>query len=193
MSTKRDTRSDASIDIKQELVDLFEKEALVAYFDVTSSPDITPPLSGICKIAKPLAGSTGQQYISLLFIIDTPDADTLRIAKECVKRIDEDRLTKCDPEITSAVLMPETTIGDVYYTRHIDVLLASPIRGETQTIVGNIHEAIRDVPSLEPGELVWWEGTGPDSMNGLGNTPRDPVGNDSIMNRIRKRLGIEPK
>ena len=86
MSTKWDTRSDASIDIKQELADLFEKEDLVAYFDVISSPDITPPLSGICKIAKPLAETTGRPYISLLFIIDTPDADALRIARRKHKR-----------------------------------------------------------------------------------------------------------
>ncbi|MBI4773706.1 MAG: hypothetical protein HY788_05915 [Deltaproteobacteria bacterium] len=192
MSTKRDAHSDASIDIKQELADLFEKEDVVAYFDVTSSPGITPPLTGICKVAKPLAGSPGQQYVSLLFILDTPDADTLRIARECVKQIDERRLIQYVPEITSAVPMPESMIGDAY-VRHIDVLLAGSPGDQIQRIVGEIYEALRDIPSLELGELVWWEGEPSDSMNEGRDAPRNTAENVSLMDRIKKRLGITLK
>jgi len=193
MSTKRDTHSGASIDIKQELADLFEKEDVVAYFDVTTSPDINPPLSGICKVAKPLAGNRGQQYVSLLFILDAPDAEALRTARECMKQIDENRLIQYASEITSAVPMPESTIGDAYYVRHIDILLAGSPGDEIQRIVGRIYEALRDAPSLELGELVWWEGAPSDSMNGAVTAPRNTAGNNSLLNRIKKRFGIKPK
>jgi len=89
--------------------------------------------------------------------------------------------------------MPESTIGDAYYVRHIDVLLEESSMDDIRGMVGRIYEALRTAPSLELGEPVWWEGASSPSVKEAVTAGPDAAGSESFVNRIKRRFGITPK
>ncbi len=64
------------IDLRQELIDLYADEQMLAFFEFTLERPGNEALSGLCRIARPKPHSSTLRYLSLIFLVDTPDSAT---------------------------------------------------------------------------------------------------------------------
>ena len=61
------------VDIMQECAALFNQEDTLAWFDFQLACGGGKPVEGLCRIAHPKKSGSGKEYISLIFVVDTPD------------------------------------------------------------------------------------------------------------------------
>jgi len=62
--------ADDTLDLKQQIVDLFNLEEMFAFFDFVLKMGSERTVTGLCKISRPKAKKRARYY-SMLFIIDT--------------------------------------------------------------------------------------------------------------------------
>ncbi len=142
------------IDIVREFVDLYGREDMLAFFDFSVERPGKEALSGLCRISKPKSGGAKMQYLSLTFVVDTPDEEARTAVAEVLERIDTDRVKHAVAEVSEVVCMPSIASSVQSYVTQADLLLdAEPDR---PLIVQRLLPAIRRIMGVKPTELVWW-------------------------------------
>ncbi len=76
--TKNRHESEGIIDLRQELIDLYASEQMLAFFEFTLAHPGNEALSGLCRIAQPKPHRSTLRYLSLIFLVDTPDFNPAR-------------------------------------------------------------------------------------------------------------------
>jgi hypothetical protein len=145
------------VDIMLECTALFNQEDTLAFFDFQLLPDGGGFVDGLCRIARPKRNLSGQEYVSLVFIIDTPDAASREHTAAAMKEFGSGTLEHMLPEIFSVVSVPPTGCGQETYIKQIDLMLKERLEVSQVFVSGRLYPAVRDVLQLKAGELGWWE------------------------------------
>jgi hypothetical protein len=146
-----------SVDIMQEFVGLFEKEDMVSFFDFQHTVQEKESVSGFCKITKPKKGTTELNYLSLVFIIDSPDAETRSSISDAMKKFNEDSLKKYLPAIKTVISMPAMDAAPETYLKQVDIIFETRFTADKRFIFEELYPAIRDVTHFNVEEMSWWD------------------------------------
>ena len=146
------------IDLYREFIDVFRKEEMLAFFDFQTESGGNEPLTGLCKISRPKAGKSDSRYLSLLFIVETPDEKSWKEAETRFGEIEWDGLRDRFPEFESALSIPFTLkefSGN--YFQEIDIYLKDAAVVSRSFILGTFCPSVFSVAGLTAGEPVFRE------------------------------------
>lgn len=178
-----------SIDIRQNLVDLFALEEMLAYFEFQDVGDGEDHLSGICKISRSKKGKTRQGYLSLLFIIDTPEDKTISAFRNAMGALTEENFKLHLPELDTVVSMPPMAVAHDFHLKHVDIIIDEPLLDDRAFLSGKLYPALRNILNLETSELVWWNDVNESVKGGHETGIRTNKTPASVFERIKKLLG----
>lgn len=175
-----------NIDLYREFIDVFRKEEMLAFFDFQADAGDVGPLSGLCKISRPKPGKADSRYLSLLFIIETPDEKVWKEAEARFGKIEWDGLQDRLPEFESALSIPFTLkefSGD--YFLEIDIYLKDTAVISRSFILGTLCPSVFSVAGLTAGEPVFREDL-PDAEHDLKEAIiANKESGDSLISRLR--------
>ncbi len=144
------------IDLKQELIGLFEKEEVLAFFDFELAVVSGSSVQGLCKISEPKVGASQSNYLSLLFIIDTiDDAIEAKVASYMngiVWPEFKNRLSGID----MIVPMPHVSYSTRHYLKEVELYLSRQMQITPSFVSGDLYSAIVKMLVCSGGELVFW-------------------------------------
>ncbi|HVN84038.1 MAG TPA: hypothetical protein VMW17_04245 [Candidatus Binatia bacterium] len=143
------------IDILKELTDLSAQEDLLAFFEFTHTAAGAPPLSGLCKVSRPQHPGRSH-YLSLTFVVDTPNRDARQWIAAILNRLATDELRHALPQVTEVIPMPSVSSSADNYVQQTDLLLADGLDAGQFFVTERLVPAISRVAQLVPTELVWW-------------------------------------
>ena len=90
-------RSEDIIDLRQELIDLYAGEHMLAFFEFTLECPGSEALSGLCRIARPKPHRSTLCYLSLIFLVDTYDSASRLVAHKALARLEGSALKTAVP------------------------------------------------------------------------------------------------
>jgi hypothetical protein len=150
-----DTMSDQRpIDIMREFVDLYGAEEMLAFFDFGIERPGKGAIAGLCRLSRPKSSGARMQYVSLTFVVDTPDEDARNAVGAVLERIDADGLRRAVAEVSDVVAMPGIGDASQTYVAQADILLDTA--PDKQFIALRLLPAIRRLMQVKPTEVVWW-------------------------------------
>lgn len=150
-------KSDEVTDLKQELVGLFDKENVVAFFDFQLAVDQNESVQGLCKISGPKEGETKSNYLSLLFIIDAPnDAAETKVDK-LIRNISWSGLETRLDGTRMVIPMPHVGYDTRHYFKGVEIYLAPEIRVDRSYIADKLYPAISGILGCMANEIIFWE------------------------------------
>jgi hypothetical protein len=149
-------KSEKIIDLKQQLIGLFEKEEVLAFFDFELAVDPGASVQGLCKISEPKAGTSKSNYLSLLFIIDAIDdaieAKVDLYMKGILWHEFKDRMSGID----MVVPMPHVSYGTRHYLKEVELYLGRKTQITPSFVSGDLYPAIVKTLGCRGGEPVFW-------------------------------------
>lgn len=117
-------KSEKIIDLKQQLIGLFEKEEVLAFFDFELMVDPGLSVQGLCKISEPKVGASMSNYLSLLFIVDVINDATEAKVDSYINGIFWHEFKKRLNGIDMIVRIPHVNYG----TRHLHIKNKNGVR-----------------------------------------------------------------
>jgi len=181
------TRKKPGIDLHQEFIELFRKEEMLAFFDFRSETGKGAPFSGLCKVSKPIAGKSDSMYLSLLFIIETPEEQLWRDVAGWFDAIVWDGLNQRLPEFESVLSIPyalESFTGN--YFQEVDIYLKSGTVLSRSYVLGTLYPAVRAVAGIEADEPVFWEDLPNRGCGTTAQTCDSARGGGSLISRLQE-------
>ncbi len=150
-------RQDAQelIDIGQEIIDLYAGERTLAFFDFGLERPGKESLVGLCRIAQPKDHTATLSYLSLSFLVDTPDAASRTAVREALSAVAGETLKAAIPEITDLVSGPSQMAGSESYMVQMDLLLEGG--ADERSILTQLVPAIARLAQLQTTRLEWWK------------------------------------
>jgi hypothetical protein len=146
------------IDLYRQFIDEFHKEEMLAFFDFQADTEHNGTLSGLCKVSRPKPGKSDSRYLSLLFIIETPDEQAWKEAQTRFGRIPWDGLQGRFPEFESALSIPFTLrefTGNHF--QEVDIYLKEGTLISRSFILGTLCPSVFSVAGIRAGEPVFRE------------------------------------
>lgn len=146
---------DGRIDLMQDLTRLYQREEMLAFFDFHIAHPGRDPVAGLCRISRPKDAATKVRYLSLTFVVDTPDEAARDTALAALDRIAPEPIRRALPEIREVLPVPSLSGADESLVTQIDLLVQTdPARA---FIAGQLVPAIGRLAGLEVSDFVWWE------------------------------------
>jgi hypothetical protein len=145
------------IDLNQQLIDLFKKEEMLAFFDFRLSFGGNEPVSGLCKISRPKGTDQHTQYISLLFLIDTPNRSVWEHVHTYVDKIGWNAIKTELPGIETVLSIPHLHHGTGIYFKETAIYLSRDAVVSKYYVSNKLYPAILRIMGLGAGELIFWE------------------------------------
>jgi len=146
---------DGRIDLMQDLTKLYQREEMLAFFDFQIERAGRDPIAGICRISRPKDAASKVRYLSLTFVIDTPDEAARDAALVALDRIAPAPLRSALPEIREVLPVPSLSGADESLVTQIDLLVQTdPARA---FIAGQLVPAVGRLAGLNVSDFVWWE------------------------------------
>jgi hypothetical protein len=171
------------IDILQDFASLYAREEMMAFFDFGIDRGGAPPVSGLCRLSKPKNPRAGGQYLSLTFVVDTPDDAARGAAQAALDRIAPEPLRSMLPEVREVVAVPSIDTTPESYVVQLDLMMhADPTR---PFLSGQLVPAIARLSGLKVVELVWWDNP---PVAPKGPAAAGPVTAGSLVARLRRYL-----
>ena len=159
MEKTRDTRkrqgSAGVIDLRQELIDLYAGEQMLAFFEFTLERPGNDDLSGLCRIARPKPHRSTLRYLSLIFLVDTPDAATRLVVQKALARLEGSALKTAVPGMTDGAILSSLHSSTENYVAQTDLLLESEV--DKAFITTQLIPAITHIAQLHLTHVEWWE------------------------------------
>ena len=155
------TDSDNTIDLQQQMIDLFEQEDMVAFFDVSHDyveDDVKSTLEGLCKITKPKDNLSGTDCIFMTFIFDTPDEKHWAKADALVQEVSWESLADEVEELDSILSMPTDSLADSgHYLKQLDIYLAANTTVGKAFLSSKLLLPLEKISGLKSRNLSFWE------------------------------------
>ena len=148
---------DNVIDLRQQVVDLFNKEEMLAFFDFSLEVGGTGTATGLCKVSRPKRAKSQARYYSMLFMIDTPDAAMRRDIGMYMGRVNWQGLADEIPGVESVLSMRGVDLGPTVFFQETDVYVKQGTDVTARYIANDVYPAVVKAVGLRPGELVFWE------------------------------------
>ncbi|MCK6555561.1 hypothetical protein L6Q96_13430 [Candidatus Binatia bacterium] len=147
--------SDGRIDLMQDFTRLYQREEMLAFFDFRIAPPGREAIGGLCRISRPKDAASKVRYLSLTFVVDTPDEAARQAAMTALDRIAPAPLRQTLPEIREVLPVPSLSGSDESLVTQIDLLVhTDPARA---FIAGQLVPVIGRLAGLEITDFVWWE------------------------------------
>ena len=143
------------IDLRQELIDLYAGEQMLAFFEFTLERPGNDALSGLCRIARPKPHRSTLRYLSLIFLVDTPDAATRLVVQKALARLEGSALKTAVPGMTDGALLSSLHSSTENYIAQTDLLLESEVN--KAFITTQLIPAIARLAQLYLTHVEWWE------------------------------------
>ena len=143
------------IDLRQELIDLYAGEQMLAFFEFTLERPGNEALSGLCRIARPKPHSSTLRYLSLIFLVDTPDSATRPVAQKALARLEGSALKTAVPGMTDNALISSLHSSTESYIAQTDLLLEREVNNAF--ITTQLIPAIARLAQLHLTHVEWWE------------------------------------
>lgn len=182
------TGRDGRIDLMHDLTRLYEREDMLAFFDFALRRPGQAPLAGLCRVAQPREGAARLAYLSLTFVVDTPDAAARQDAVDAIGRITPAALRSALPEVREVLPVPVLGISagtDENLVTQLDLLL----QGEPPRafIPGQLVPAVGRLAGFQVTDFVWWQSSRPPSSADAGS-PRPAEAGEGLVARLRRFL-----
>ncbi len=172
------------IDLDRELLELFNKERMIAFFDYQVPQGEAPPLSGLCKISQPKSGTRQSRYVSLLFLMDTPDDVARQQVEAYVGWLDWNTFQHELRGVETVLPIPQVHKGSGIYLKEVDIYLDSGVSIVKQFVLNQLYPAILRVMRIRGGELVFWDDV-TENRQGLQDLALEKESNRSIVERLK--------
>ena len=143
------------IDLRQELIDLYAGEHMLAFFEFTLERSGNEALSGLCRVTQPKRHRPALRYLSLSFLVDTPDSATRPVVQKALALLEGDALKTAVPEVTDGVIISSLSSSTTSYIAQADLLLGSEV--DKAFILKKLIPAIARIAQLHPTHVEWWE------------------------------------
>lgn len=177
------------IDVNQQLIDLFNKEKMLAFFDFWLDLGGNEPVSGLCKISRPRGAAVEAPYISLLFLIDTASEGIQRQVDAFARRIDWNTFCQVLPGVQTVLPIPTSHQGSGIYFKEADIYLNSDVVVTKAYVSNKLYPAISKVTGVRAGEMVFWDDL-PEKAQGIrGIMPEEKAGR-SVISRLKDLFGL---
>ncbi len=177
------------IDLNQQLIDLFNKEEMLAFFDFQLSLSGNEPVSGLCKISRPKDTDQHTQYISLLFLIDTPNGAIWEHVNAYAENIDWSKFEAELPGIETVLSIPHLHHGTGIYFKETAIYLKSDAAASKYYVSNKLYPAILKIMGLRAGELVFWEDL-PETKHQLKSVLAEKESSQSMLSRLKDFFGL---
>lgn len=171
--------SEGVIDLRQELIDLYAGEQMLAFFEFTLERPGNEALSGLCRIAQPKPHRSTLHYLSLIFLVDTPDSATRLVAQRALARLEGSALKTAVPDMTDGALISSLNSSTENYIAQTDLLLGSEVN--KAFITTQLIPAIARIAQLHPNHVEWWE----ESPTTASPQPAPPSSPSSLLAAVR--------
>lgn len=149
-------KEDEVIDITQQFVDLYAREEMLCFFDFAIARPGEPELSGLCRISKPKQDQSSLRYLSMVFVVDTPDQKSRREVPSVFTRLEGDSLKAFVAEVAEVLAVPAPSAHSENYVHQIDVLLDADTEPDERFVSAMLVPAVRTLSGLRTNEIVWW-------------------------------------
>lgn len=177
------------IDLDRQLLELFKKERMLAFFDFRVQLGDAEPLSGLCKISQPKGSSRQSQYLSLLFLFDTPQAADWQQVDDSIGRLDWNAFLSELAGVVTVLAIPPLHRGTMIYFKEVDIYLDSGVAIGKRYVINELYPAILKVMKLTGGEVVFWDGVPEDKQELQGFAfEREP--SRSMVARLKEFFGL---
>ncbi len=150
-------KSEKVIDLKQQLIGLFDKENMLAFFDFHLPLDQNESVQGLCKIAVPKEGEAKSKYLSLLFIIDTIDDAVAEKVDSHLRGISWSGHKNCLRGSTMIIPMPHVSYEARHYIQEVEIYLSPHTKVSRSYIVDEFYPAILKILGCRGNELIFWD------------------------------------
>lgn len=163
------------VDIGDEMAELFKQEELLAFFDVRLAVPGRAPIEGLGRLSKPKKNAAGRSYLSLFFLIDTPDASTRADVDGYFRGVRWETWTEIFDGVRDVIPMPAMRPSPDMYIAAVDITTKDGFVTDEaggRRILGSLAE-------LLPGELG-------DVTSWNAGATEGPV--PSLWERFKKRL-----
>ncbi len=187
------TKLDPVIDLDKELADLFEKEDVFGFFDVSLTMGAAGTISGICKVSKPRGAKSEPKYFSLLFIIDIPDKDVKTEVEKHVSGIDWNAFVRISGNVQRVLPMMPRSLPSGTYFKEVYIYPENMAGFSKQYVFERLYPSIPAVTGFRTGEMVFWDSIGESAKGAGGPGPENLAqGKEkaSFLERIRNILGL---
>lgn len=169
------------IDITRQFVEMYAREEMLCFFDFSMVSAAGAPISGLCRISKPKRGHSSMRYLSMVFIVDTPDEASRREVPATLTRLEGDSLKAFVSEITDVMAVPVPAGNRENYAHQIDLLLDSDVEPDERFISAMLLPAVRTITGARTSEMVWWGDAAP-----AGEAAADESGGETFLDRVRR-------
>jgi|GEM_PF-1080449 len=176
------------VDIVQECAALFNQEDTLAYFDFQFPCGGGHTAEGLCRIAHPKKSGSGKEYISLIFVVDTPDAAVREQAVAGLKQLGRGVLEKMLPEISLAISIPPAACARGIYIKQFDLMLKEMFTASREFIARRLYTALSGALGLSAGALGWWEDIRKEKSPVAGSREPEKQTPKSFIGRLQKKL-----
>ena len=174
--------SEGIIDLSQELIDLYAGEQMLAFFEFTLERPGDDDLSGLCRIARPKSDRSTLRYLSLIFLVDTPDSATRLVVQKALARLEGSALKTAVPGMTDGAIVSSLSSSTENYVAQTDLLLESEVN--KASITTQLIPAIARIAQLHLTHVEWWE-----ESRSLAAPPADtPSSLPSLLTTVRDWL-----
>jgi|WetSurMetagenome_2_1015567.scaffolds.fasta_scaffold07906_8 hypothetical protein len=177
------------IDVNQQLIDLFNKEKMLAFFDFRLNLGGDESVSGLCKISRPKGTGEQIQYISLLFLIDTPNEAVGQQVDTFTRNIGWSSFREAMPGVQTVLPIPAGQQGAGIYFKETDIYLNSDVVISKAYVASKLYPAISNIVGLRAGELVFWDDLPEKKQAFQGIVPGEKPG-QSIVSRLKDFFGL---
>ena len=159
MEKTKDTRNrqepQGVIDLRQELIDLYAGEQMLAFFEFTLERPSNQALSGLCRIARPKPHSSTLRYLSLIFLVDAHDSATRLVVQKTLARLEGSALKTAVPGMTDGAIISSLNSSTESYIAQTDLLLEGEVN--KAFITTQLIPAIVRIAQLHLTHVEWWE------------------------------------
>lgn len=151
-------KPDESVDLLREFVDLYDREEMLAFFEFRLERAGAGEIDGLCRISKPKDGRSNLYYLSLGFVVDTPDEATRDFVDAALAKLDGDALRSAVPNVVEVLPVTAMPTGPESYVRQADILFDDSSPADEAAVLALLVPALARITGLQPRELVRWSG-----------------------------------
>ena len=170
------------IDLRQELIALYAGEQMLAFFEFTLERPGNEALSGLCRVAQPKRHRSALRYLSLSFLVDTPDSATRPVVRKALALLEGVALKTAVPDMTDGAIISSLNSSTESYIAQTDLLLGSEVN--KAFIMTKLIPAIARIAQLHLTHVEWWEESPPSASPPLAS----PSPQSSLLATVRDWL-----
>ena len=145
------------VDIFQEFVAQYAREEMLAFFEFTMDLEASGSAPGLCRISQPKQGSSRLRYLSLTFVVDTPNEAARVVIQHALAHLTEATLQAALPQAAGVVPTPSMHTGPEHYIKQIDILLGTGAIPDKRFIAESLLPALQQIFPLKISEVSWWD------------------------------------